>query len=85
MDTNVQKAYDILEAMGVPVINREDEGLFIISGEDNPDTIWADYYNEFNYPGLDDFGVNTKINKVLAVNSMYAEWVNPAMLAVHYV
>lgn len=85
MDIEVQKAYDALKTMGVPVIDREDEGLFIISAEDNSgDTVWADYYNEFRMSYLDDFGVHKDINKSLTANDMYAEWVNPGFLAVHY-
>lgn len=68
-----------LENIGAPVFVR-DERLYI-SAEQNDEEIWADYYMEFA-AGLDDFGVNHKINKILAKYGLFAEWQNPGCLAV---
>ena len=81
MKANYQRAFDALKAMGCPVIeggyNGEDS--FRISGEDNCTDNWADFYKEFGGPGLDDFGVNHKINNVLDRCGLYAEWINPRL------
>ena len=76
------KAFDELEDIGAPVIINSD-GYFI-SGEENYDEIWADYYCEFGGPGLDDFGVSEKINAILSKYGLFAEWKNPGCLGVYY-
>lgn len=79
-----ERAFEELRKMGVPVIDRKDDGLFVISGEENDgDVIWADYYQEYKMDYLDAFGVNERINQVLDKHGLYAEWVNPGFLAVH--
>ena len=84
MIPQAQKAYNELKAMGVPVIDRDDEGHFVISGEDNTgDVIWADYHREYPMTYLDDFGVHKNINKVLSKHGLYAEWANAGFLNVH--
>ena len=86
MTPQAQKAFDELKALGAPVLDRggdNDGGHFIISGEDNSNEIWADYYKEFGGPGLDDFGVNLKINAILEKHGLFAEWYNPGFLVVH--
>lgn len=79
-----QAAYEQLEALGCPVVAIQDESLFRISGEDNTgDVVWADYYVEYKMSYMDDFGVNTQINEVLALHGLYAEWANPGYLNVY--
>lgn len=82
--SNPTAAFAELKAMGVPVIDRNDEGHFVISGESNTgDVIWADYYQEYRMSYLDDFGVHQDINAVLAKHGLYAEWANPGYLNVY--
>ena len=83
MTTKAQEAMAELEALGCPVIDRQDEGLFVISGEDNGETIWADYYQEYRMDYMDDFGVNKAITEVLGKYGLYAEWANPGYLNVY--
>lgn len=77
------RAFEELRKMGVPVIDIQDEGHFRISGEENGDIIWADYYQEYKMTYLDDFGVHKNINKILAKHGLYAEWANPGYLNVY--
>lgn len=79
------RAFEELRKIGVPVIDIQDESLFRISGEENGDTIWADYYIEYAMSYLDDFGVHNDINAVLAKHGLYAEWANPGYLNVYAV
>ena len=82
MEKNFQKAFNALEKIGCPVIQGwDDPDKFVISGEKNHPVCWADYYCEFP-GGLDDFGVNNKINKILDKYGLMAEWINPGVLGV---
>jgi len=85
MKRNYKKAYTKLKNMGCPVIEGDDSGnmdKFRISAEQNcedaNETVWADYYNM----GWGLFGVNTQITNILDDNGLYAEWINPGVLAV---
>jgi hypothetical protein len=82
MKQNFRKAFNALEKIGAPVFENED-GMFI-SGEDNCDEIWADYYDCMHW-AHDGwlFGVNGKINKILDKYGLFAEWVNPGLLGVY--
>lgn len=81
---NIEAAIAELKAIGAPVIERSDEALFVISGEDNiGDVIWADYYQEYKMDYMDAFGVNNRINEILARHGLYAEWANPGYLNVY--
>ena len=81
MQRNYKKAFTALKKMGCPVIEGDDYGdmnKFRICAESNMKARWADYYcQEW---GL--FGVSNKINRVLDANGLYAEWINPGMIAV---
>ena len=83
MKRNYRKAYNALKKMGVTVYEGEFHGGegFHISGEDNYPVVWAEYYREFG-TGLDEFGVNPKINDVLQSNGLFAEWDNTGVLGV---
>jgi hypothetical protein len=84
MKPAAQKAFNELKKIGAPVIDRNDEGHFIISAEDNTDeVIWADYYDGNQMSYCDDFGVNKKITAILDKHGLFAEWVNPGFLSVH--
>jgi|TARA_R110000868_G_scaffold303686_1_gene564191 hypothetical protein len=84
MKRNMRTAYNALKKIGCPVIKNEwDHSDFRISGEDNGEVCWADYYCEFPGGALDDFGVNNKINAILDANGLFAEWNNPGMLGVY--
>jgi|TARA_B110000444_G_C18796479_1_gene575166 hypothetical protein len=85
MKANYKRAFNTLIAMGAPVIEGDDYGdmdKFRISAENNcedaDETVWADYNNM----GWGLFGVNTAITDVLDDNGLYAEWINPGVLAV---
>jgi|TARA_R110000822_G_scaffold4503_1_gene19380 hypothetical protein len=85
MKANARKAFEALKKIGAPV-SENDWGYneyFIISGEDNYPEIWADYYREFGGPGLDDFGVSLKINKILDKFGLFGEWINAGVLGVY--
>ena len=93
MKRNARKAYNALNKIGAPVIERPgndtSDGYFVISAESNYDEIWADYYDGPRLERvLDDgtiewaFGVNPKINKILEANGLISEWINPGMLGV---
>ena len=84
LKSSPRAALEELKAMGVPVVERNDEGYFVISGESNDgDVIWADYHQEYKISYLDDFGVHKDIVKVLAKHRLYAEWANPGYLNDH--
>lgn len=84
MKRNYRTAYNQLLKMQCPVIEGGDRGedTFRISAEQNCEdvdgTVWADYNNM----GWGLFGVNTQITEVLDANGLYAEWINPGVLAV---
>ena len=74
-----------LLSMGVPVLPGDNWGsrsLLEISAEDHteaPDGMpWADYYL-----GHGQFGVHDQLVNVLHEYGLYAEWVNPGVLAVY--
>lgn len=82
MQRNYKKAFTALKKLGVPVIVGDDYGderFFRISGEDNYDILWADYY-QMDF-GL--FGVNQVVVDILDKNGLFAEWINPGVLGVH--
>lgn len=84
MKRNYRTAYNQLLKMQCPVIEGGDRGedTFRISAEQNcedaNETVWADYNNM----GWGLFGVNTLIVDVLDENNLFAEWINPGVLAV---
>ena len=84
MKRNYRTAYNQLLKMQCPVIEGGDRGedTFRISAEQNcedvNETVWADYNNM----GWGLFGVNTQITNILDDNGLYAEWINPGVLAV---
>ena len=84
MKRNYRTAYNQLLKMQCPVIEGGDRGedTFRISAEQNcedvNETVWADYNNM----GWGLFGVNTAITNILDANGLYAEWINPGVLAV---
>ena len=84
MKQNFRKAFNALEKIGCPVIEGwDDPNTFAINAEDNYPICWADYYCEFPGGALDDFGVNNKINAILAANGLMAEWINTGVLGVY--
>lgn len=89
MKRNIRTAFEQLNKIGAPVIeggyNGEDS--FRISAEDNCqdelETVWADYYQMTDGDGTGFMmGVNNKINDILDANGLFAEWINPGVLAV---
>ena len=80
MKLNYRKAFTALKKMGCPVLEGGDRGedTFRISAEDNETDICADYNNQAY--GL--FGVKQEVFNVLDDNGLYAEWINPGVLAV---
>lgn len=87
MKKNARLAFNALKKMGCPVYEGTwdgDEDYFRISGENNYDEIWADYWfmGRGAVEGLDEFGVSNKINAVLDKYRLYCEWANPGVLDV---
>jgi len=86
MNKNHKKAYEELKAIGVPVIQGDmdsNPNRFRINAETGEN--WADYYAiGFNAAqlGLDDFGVNPKINAILDKHGLFAEWYDAGTLSV---
>jgi len=80
MKREYRTAFNKLRKIGVPVYDHGGDD-FIISAEENYDTVWADFYCENNVE-LDDFGVNHKINDILNDHDLYAEWENGGVLGV---
>jgi hypothetical protein len=84
LEQRAERAFQELKQIGAPV-NHFGQGwggraLFSISGEQNYDETWADYYDEFD---IGEFGVNSKIVAVLDKHGLYAEWQNPGVLDVY--
>lgn len=85
MKRHARTAYEALKKMGAPVFTNVDcEGQygphFKLSGEQNYDWIWADYYGEFDsgYPTI-----CPKVEAVLEKNGLFAEWENPGCVSVY--
>lgn len=85
MERHARNAYNTLKKMGVPLYIHNGESYhFLISAEENYDTVWADYYamTDGGYGDLDDFGVHEKINRVLNDYGLFSEWQNPGAIGV---
>ena len=80
MKREYRTAFNKLRKIGVPVKDYGEDD-FVISAEENYETVWADYYAE-NNSSLDDFGVNHRINDILNDHGLYAEWENGGVLGV---
>lgn len=80
MKREYRTAFNKLRKIGVPVKDYGEDG-FVISAEENYETVWADFYRE-NDASLDDFGVNHKINDILNDHGLFAEWENGGVLGV---
>jgi len=86
MKRHAKSAYTKLKNMGVPMYIHEGESYyFLISAEENYDTVWADYWamSDGSYGDLDDFGVNKKIQAILDDYGLFSEWQNPGALGVY--
>lgn len=96
MKSNARKAFTALKNLGVTVIESDDYGHFVISGEDGKG--FADYYQEYTrehyHPDDTDlphaarrienaFGIRTDVNKILDKHGLYAEWIDPGTLGVY--
>lgn len=82
MKPKFKKAFDALKKIGAPVFTNADNdqiGNFSISGEDNSDEVWAEYY----CPDFGVFGVSQRIEDVLAKFGLMCEWQNPGKLNVY--
>jgi len=85
MQQKFKAAYTTLKKMGVPVIEGgwDGEDTFRISGEDNHNQVWADYYEEYCSEPAYVFGVKKEINDVLEARGLMCEWINPGVLGVY--
>ena len=85
MQQQYRTAYNALKKMGAPVIlgGGNGEDTFRISAEDNTDTVWADYYEEYCSEPAYEFGVKREIVDVLEANGLMCEWINPGVLGVY--
>jgi hypothetical protein len=83
MKRKFRTAYNALEKIGCPVYEGgyNGEDTFRISGEDNVDHVWADYYRMSEEGGY-LFGVSPRINSVLDKHGLFAEWCNAGVLNV---
>lgn len=81
MEGKVKKAFDKLEAMGVPVKDStHNGGHFWIDGEVGA-TQWLDYYGQNKSWG--NWTINDKIVDILADCDLYPEWANAGVVAVY--
>lgn len=81
MKRQYRYAYNALKKLGVPVYVRDDmDGRFQISAEEPNSYQWLDYYDGHM---LWDFGVNPKIDEVLAKYGLHSEWINAGELGVY--
>ena len=93
MKKNARLAFNALKKIGCPVYEGTwdgDDDYFRISAEENyGDDLWADYYimtdggYDGGIEGMDDFGVNEKINAILKKYRLTCEWANAAVLDVY--
>ena len=86
MKRHAKSAYTKLKNMGVPMYIHEGESYhFLIRGVGNIVKVWADFWGmvEGSVGGLEYFGVNGKINKVLNEYDLVCEWQNPGALGVY--
>ncbi|KAB0482342.1 hypothetical protein F7Q91_02765 [Vibrio chagasii] len=70
-----QKAFDELQAIGVPVLKNGWGGYFQISGESNGTEVWAEYW--------EDSYINPKIEQIVKKHGLLLEWHNPGVLCVY--
>jgi hypothetical protein len=70
--TQINKAYAALQALGVPVINKPD--WFVISAEDNGTTLWADADRDFMHP---------EIVSILSANGLDYGWYDSGTAIIH--
>jgi len=85
MQRNYHRAYNQLRSIGAPVIEGgyNGEDTFRISAESNYSETWADYYMMTDGDGTGfDMGVSNRINDILDHHGLFAEWINPGVLAV---
>ena len=74
-------AFNALKKMGVPVfIHRDDENRFDISAEEINSSEWVNYWH---HPEGWPFGVHPKIDEVLSLRGLHAEWINAGHLRVY--
>lgn len=72
MQAFYSKAYNSLQALGLPVyVHPDDRGNFSIDAEC---TFLVDYYEAFVHPDIDS---------ILNASGLFAEWVNPGRMAVY--
>ncbi|MCP4127359.1 MAG: hypothetical protein GY753_09885 [Gammaproteobacteria bacterium] len=94
MNANAKKAFNELRKIGAPALDSDWGGHFPISAEpyghddgfykgakdcDPNGMDWANYYNQ----GYGLFGVSPYITEILDKYGLFAEWVNPGVLAVY--
>ena len=70
--TQIDKAYAALQALGAPVINKPD--WFVISAEDNYKTLWADAERDYMHP---------EIVKILTANGLDYGWYDAGTAHIH--
>ena len=81
MKRQYRLAFNALKKMGVPVYERDDmNGRFQISAEEPNSCEWCSFYSR--NPDW-DFGVNPKIEEVLAKYGLHSEWINGGELGVY--
>lgn len=79
MKPNMKRAFKALQKIGAPVFDHGEKDSFTISGEDNYDRIWANYYDyQFG-----EFGVCREICDLLQNNGLFPEWQDPGTLKVY--
>jgi hypothetical protein len=86
MKRNLRTAYNQLNKIGCPTIEGGyyGEDSFRISAESGDEHhTWADYYmmTDGDCTGY-ILGVSNRINDILDANGLFAEWINPGVLAV---
>jgi hypothetical protein len=80
MTRNARNAFRLLKTIKCPVLETTRSAEFLISAEDNIDTLWADFYGEFcgGYPTI-----NNKIISILESKGLFAEWIDAGTIGVY--
>lgn len=95
MKRSARKAFNALQKLSAPVMEPKEgdsfRAHFYLSGEDNSDEIWADYWEATALERVNPdtnkiewaFGINTKVHDILNEQGLFAEWINPGLVGIY--
>lgn len=91
MKRNARKAFNALKKIGAPVMETSGWGAeFILSAEDNVDTVWADYYEAAHLERVTEngdiewaYGINQIVHVILKEYGLMTEWIDPGTVGIY--